>query len=748
MDSCVFDFMNEIDERIEASHTLSLNDRIKDNIVVLTNYLKHDGGSGKAPTGSALLVNKIHNLSVIDVDVNKDLSDEEKEEIRKNILRELSADDVVVRTGSGGLHIYCNTDYFPTRSNRMIKCYESNDFDIDLMSAKEEEKRSLIVLPGSKVRANAKSPILKYEIIRGSFDQPLVRNVDDILRDLDVKVKIDQPLEIKAIMDNEDSVVSDELAQALVDGLCDFEVHNDSGNMKLEKEVTLLVLFQAINSLPAHLIEEAYDNVLNFCRLTDSAAANFEIRKARYFNMKTSPYVLVKILKLYQTDYYNKTIKPLIAKQVRIHKIDLTDPFSMSDIRAKASDNLYKDYNDVVTDLSKVIRFIDNEQMMFVQKVFDVHTKRWKLGYLTNNSMTTSLKMIRLWKDGRKIITAYDALLSRIDKLTVSNVCFYNRNPDVNVISVFQGYKYEGSTVDMDVIQQFLAFVKEVICNNDEVIYKYVLGWIAHMMQNPGVKNGTALVLKGLQGIGKNRFTDVIAELLAGYECGNVTEIGELTGNFNSIVEHKMFIVLNELKNCGEDRMANFNALKSIITDPIIRINEKNQPRRTSENVGNFIFVSNNAYPVKIEEGDRRYVVLSVNGKYKGDFDYWTKLCNGFTDEFYKSLTAYFLSYDLSNFNIRDIPLTEAKKDLIEASRSPLDQWICDHYDQLCEGLKCSMALWSKPAEMKDRSFQLQLKDKCERRQIRVDGERVWYYFIKEDAKKVYNQTVFDTEDE
>ena len=139
-----------------------------------------------------------------------------------------------------------------------------------------------------------------------------------------------------------------------------------------------------------------------------------------------------------------------------------------------------------------------------------------------------------------------------------------------------------------------------------------------------------------------------------------------------------MFIVLNELKNCGEDRMANFNALKSIITDPIIRINEKNQPRRTSENVGNFIFVSNNAYPVKIEEGDRRYVVLSVNGKYKGDFDYWTKLCNGFTDEFYKSLTAYFLSYDLSNFNIRDIPVTEAKKDLIEASRSPLDQWICD----------------------------------------------------------------------
>ena len=81
----------------------------------------------------------------------------------------------------------------------------------------------------------------------------------------------------------------------------------------------------------------------------------------------------------------------------------------------------------------------------------------------------------------------------------------------------------------------------------------------------------------------------------------SVTDISELTGNFNSIVENKMLIVLNEVKNCGDDRLANFNALKSIITDNSIRINEKNQPRRTAENVANFIFCTNNPYPVKIE---------------------------------------------------------------------------------------------------------------------------------------------------
>lgn len=68
-------------------------------------------------------------------------------------------------------------------------------------------------------------------------------------------------------------------------------------------------------------------------------------------------------------------------------------------------------------------------------------------------------------------------------------------------------------------------------------------------------------------------------------------------------------MVLNEVKNC---RLANFEALKSIITDDTVRIKEKNQPRRTAENVAHFIFCTNNSFPVKIEIGDRRYKCSSM----------------------------------------------------------------------------------------------------------------------------------------
>ncbi len=736
------EFVEQLAESLVESEALTLNERINGNTVDLLNYLKHDGGKGRV-TGKALLLNKIKNLSVIDVDINKSYDDKLKEQVRKQILNVLSDDDVVVKTASGGLHIYVNTDLFLPTSNRMIKCYSCSDFDIDLMSSIDETKRSLIVMADSRVRKNAREKICTYEFVRGSYESKVIRSVSNILNDLDIKIKMPQTNEINTIItENEDVIISDELAQALVDGIADFEVHNDGGNMPLNKEVTLFTLFQAINSLPKKYIEEAYNNVYEFCKLTDNAKSNFENAKARYAHLLTSPFVIVKILKLYQTEYYDEYVKPLLNHEVKQFDINLNDDFSMTDIRRKAEMKAYKNSSEVIEDLSKVIRFVDSGTKMFVQKEYDIHSKTWSLVFVNNTAMKDSLKMIKLWKDGQKTITAYDVMLTKLTSFTVKGVAF--NSSDKDVLSIFHGYKYNVlNKVNYKLIETFINFVKEVICNNDNEAFTYVIGWIASIIQKPGVKTETALVLKGLQGVGKNRFTDIISELLAGYSERNINEIEELTGNFNSIVENKMLLVLNEMKNNGEDRMVNFNSLKSKITDNTIRINEKFQPRHTAENVANFIFCTNNAFPVKIEAGDRRYVVLQVSGKYKGQFNYFKSLMESCTKEFYDNLLTFFMNYDLSTFNVRDIPMTEAKEDIINASKSPIDQFICDHYNDLVKGMICTDALICKPSDMKDKNFQLSLKDKCDRKQKRVDGKRVWYYFLKDECKGLYKQTEF-----
>jgi len=739
--------VDEIVDELMKTEMLTLKERIDDNIVDLRNYLKYDGGAGRV-TGKALLLNKISNLCVIDFDINKSYNDELKESIRKKLLNQLSDEDVIVKTGSGGLHVYCNTDFFTVNSNRMIKCYSCSDFDIDLMTSVDETKRSLIVLPDSKVRKNAREPITKYEFIRGGWKSKVTRSLSNVFNDLDIKISVEQKSEEinNIVNENAGVMISDELGQALIDGLYELEIHNDGGSMTIDKEITLFTLFQSINSLPSKFINEAYNNVYEYCKLTDNARNNFENAKQRYSYMKTSPFVLVKILKLHQTDYYDEFVKPLLKNTV-VFGINLNDDFSITDIRRKAEQKLYKYPNEVIEDLSKVIRFVDNATKMFVQKEFDAKSETWTMTFVTIQSMRDSLKMIKLWKDGKKYITAYDVLLTKLTEITVKDVCFKSDKDDV--LSLFHGYKYKVlDKCDYEIIKPFINFIKEIICDNVNEIFTYVIGWIATMIQNPGVKNETALILKGLQGIGKNRFTDIISELMAGYSCKNVTDINELTGNFNSVVENKMLIVLNELKNNGEDRMVNFNALKSVITDDTIRINEKNQPRRTAENVANFIFCTNNAYPVKIEPGDRRYVVLNVNGKYKGQFDYFAALMKGCTTEFYDNLLTFFINYNTSTFNVRDIPMTEAKEDLIQASRSPIDVFICDHYDELIKGMKCSIALEMIPKEMSKRNFELQIKQRCIVKQITVDGARPRHYILKDECKNLYKQTINEIDED
>lgn len=47
---------------------------------------------------------------------------------------------------------------------------------------------------------------------------------------------------------------------------------------------------------------------------------------------------------------------------------------------------------------------------------------------------------LNLWKDGRKIITAYDVMLTKLTSLTVKGISFNSSDKDVS--SICHGYKY------------------------------------------------------------------------------------------------------------------------------------------------------------------------------------------------------------------------------------------------------------------------------------------------------------------
>ncbi|KAA6403762.1 MAG: hypothetical protein EZS28_000718 [Streblomastix strix] len=244
---------------------------------------------------------------------------------------------------------------------------------------------------------------------------------------------------------------------------------------------------------------------------------------------------------------------------------------------------------------------------------------------------------------------------------------------------------------------EIFNLIRETIAAGDERKYEYILNWIAWMIQNPGKKSRAAIKLQNRQGIDKNRFTDVIAELINRFSCPNITNIEEFTGDFNSVVENKMFAVLNEIRNYNDFKKGIATVMKSIISDQSIIIIEKNQPRSTAENVMNIIYVSNADSSIKFDTDDRCHLlsacktVHQVTEEHKEDAEYFNELTQCYTQEFYENSMTFFLERDISQFNLTLIQITETKKQLKNVSRSPIDDEIIEHYEQFKQGIPIAL---------------------------------------------------------
>jgi hypothetical protein len=217
---------------------------------------------------------------------------------------------------------------------------------------------------------------------------------------------------------------------------------------------------------------------------------------------------------------------------------------------------------------------------------------------------------------------------------------------------------------------------------------------------------------------------------------------------FNSDIENKVLLVLNEARNAGDNRFANYDKLKAFITDPYIDIAEKYVRKHTVDNVLNMIFTTPNDYPVKIDNGDRRYFVLDVNGKYKHDKSYFNeywKACSGQT--FFDNLLTFYMQLPTTFNEVRDPPMTVEKQDIIDASRTPVERFIMDHYDQFVEGWETDEVKSARPEECtSEKAFILAITGKCKRERRRVPNSttRPYFYVLKPEWHEYFKPEGYD----
>lgn len=203
------------------------------------------------------------------------------------------------------------------------------------------------------------------------------------------------------------------------------------------------------------------------------------------------------------------------------------------------------------------------------------------------------------------------------------------------------------------VIEDYLL---EVICNHDVVSYHYLLRLLAHMLQFPSEKSGVMPILIGGQGTGKGVFFQLLDAIWSKTTL-LVSDVNEVVGQFNAGLERNYVVCMDEALFSGDRR--SIDKLKSIVTEPTIRIEQKYQPSRSIKSFHRFFAATNHDQFAITERDDRRFFFLRVSSQHQQDTAFFKQLCDSFSDgTTLEGFVAILLNYDLTDFNVRERPQT------------------------------------------------------------------------------------------
>ncbi|MCX7168154.1 MAG: DUF5906 domain-containing protein [Rhodocyclales bacterium] len=249
---------------------------------------------------------------------------------------------------------------------------------------------------------------------------------------------------------------------------------------------------------------------------------------------------------------------------------------------------------------------------------------------------------------------------------------FNPRETSAGFLNLWVGPTISPRQGDWGLIQEFLLVV---ICDGSEAAYFYLIRYIAHALQRPWEKPGTMIAMLGGEGIGKGTLARILRKIWTATFLHTHT-VKPIVGDFNGSLERAFWVFLDEAVFAGD--RAGTSALKGLITEPTIFINEKNQPGRTITSYHRFIAATNAEHFQHIDPDNRRDFMLKVSEARKGDRDYWAALSRAIDGGEVEAMMFDLLQMDLSGFDVRTKPNTKELTLQKLQSLPPFPRWWFD----------------------------------------------------------------------
>ena len=210
----------------------------------------------------------------------------------------------------------------------------------------------------------------------------------------------------------------------------------------------------------------------------------------------------------------------------------------------------------------------------------------------------------------------------------------------------------------------------------DQVQREDLLDWLAHAVQRPEVRpHFHFLLIAPQEGTGRSWLGDLFVRLWGTRHADQVDLHSLMEDAFNSKLTCKVMLVVHEAKAAPDERFNHRERLRNLLSDSIVTINEKHQPKWNERFCARVLMFTNSDNALPLSETDRRVYAVRCADQPR-DAAYYSRLYGALGDEgFLAAVWTFLKNRNIAQFNPgRRAPLNQIKRQLIAAGRTEVQQ--------------------------------------------------------------------------
>lgn len=245
---------------------------------------------------------------------------------------------------------------------------------------------------------------------------------------------------------------------------------------------------------------------------------------------------------------------------------------------------------------------------------------------------------------------------------------------------------YKPSNVEADYLRAqeagdiVLGHLRKLI--REEEYVKWIVDFLAYLVQYPGEKINWAPLIQSAEGAGKSFFAEVMMCVLGQSNVIKLAGSNVIDHAQNDWAYGHQLVVIEEVRIIGQNRHAIMDRLKPLLSDPHISLRCMYRAPRTVDNITNYMMFTNYPDAVAVTDNSRRYFVICSPLQSEAQIlalgkDYFEKLFAVIHDN-PTGLRAFFETWKISpDFSPKGrAPVTKYLHEMVETSATPLAQQV------------------------------------------------------------------------